>query len=481
MIAFYSRDGQFIASVEDGVGGIMVTGNVDFLMQISQGNPTWNYFRTNLMAVDRDDWQSLVIPDGTVPPETFAEALLLAVAQPELELERMKFEFTQFSGFGSVGPLLLQKVPQEFEAVIASDPRFSTDIEARTELLRLRDYHQRLAADSDRWDSYLEDLNDDDLALGDHIYFEKPDSPATILVELGRGLWVQLERSFYSDELDFIEFHVFDATGSDSDILDGLAQVLDSLHAGYSAAIELVVDPHNLAEDYDLYGDEEEEYEDEDRPIWGLEIYELWQKYCMTFDMRTVELFDALKERSPQFAELARILKNPSPDEYQRLVRAAREIHPGFGGELGMFDDWAGPRSTAGINSGHIALYATYEFNGTLWAEVGLHALVSPSGDVSTKQFFVDHFSLGSYSELDGKFGLGTPLETRPIVDASLSSYKSAKNIAQKIQYLVDEFDSIPESDHDARSNFSWNDGETDEILAEMGEAPTRFSTPRFR
>ena len=484
MIAFYSATGHFIASVEDEPGGVMVTGDTDFLMQISRGNPTWQYFRTNFMAVDTDDWQSLVLPDGSIPPSNFAEAIMLAIPQPELELERMKFKFKIFSGFGSVGPFLLESVTEEFEAVISSDSRFSTDLDAKSELLMLRRYHQQLAADSDRWYTYLSDLNDEDLALGDHTYFEKPNAPTAILVELGRGLWVQLSKPLYGDELEFVEFHSFNAAGTEAEIADGLARVIESLHAGYVAAIELIVNPRNLDDEYDIYGVDEDDVDGDDNqgdnPIWGYEMYELSEKYCMYLDMFNPELTDALKRQSPQFAELSRMLSNPTPDEYRRLVKAAREFHPGFGGELGMFDEWAGPKVGGELRADRISLYATYELDGELWAEVGAHALISASGDTSTKQYFVDAFSLRQYADLDGKFGLSTSLESRSIVEAELCKYETAMTIAQQIQRLVDQFDAIPEDDVEQRNNFSWNDGETDEMLAILGEEPSRYSTPRY-
>lgn len=483
MIAFYSRQGQFIASVQDEIGGIVVTGDTDFLVQISRGNPTWQYFKTNLMAVTNDLWQSLVIPDGTLPPSTLSEAVLLSVPQPELELERINFKFKLFNGFGSVGPLLIELASEKFEAAIASDSRFVEGTPESDELDLLRAYHQQLKSDSANWNRYLGDWSDDDLTLGDHIRLEKPDWGVVFLVELGRGLWAHIEEKWTEGSPVVIAVLNFNPNASDEELADEIAGLVEGIHAGYSAAIELIVDPFNLSESYDLYDDEFEhgDEDEDDEPLWGREIYELWERYCMSVQVDTVELVAALKRRSPQFAEMARMFKRPTPDEHQRIYEAAMAFNPGFGGEMGLFDEWAGPKSERLDGAGGVSLFATHEFDGDVWAEVGCHSLVSSAGTVTTKQHVVDTFGFVDYTQLHGKFGLVGPLKTRPIVLADPEHYELAREIAIQIQYAVDTFDAIPASDVEQRANFSWNTGEVTEMLYDLGESPTKFETPRYR
>ncbi len=400
--------------------------------------------------------------------------------RPVKDVDNMKFEFKAFSGFGSVGPLLIEFAPQQFDAAIASDSRFVEGTADFGELGWLRSYHQQLKSDPSLWDRYLTGWSEEDLELGDHIRLEKPDSVIIYLVELGRGFWAQIETVRGDASPTLLEIHSFDFVRSDDSLASDIANLIDSIHAGYAAAIELIVHPLNLSDEHDLYHDELGE-DDDDEPFWGREIFELWERYCMSFDMRTVELVPALEWCSPQFAEMSRLLRNPTATERQRLVEAATEFNPGFGGQMGLFDEWAGPKSGRLDDASGVSLFATHDIDGELWAEVGCHSLISASGEFREKQHFVKQFGFLNYSQLHGKFGLKSPLASRPVVEAPRSTYELASEIAVLIQRLVDEFDKIPASDVEQRTNFSWNDGETTEMLYEMGELPTRHETPPYR
>jgi hypothetical protein len=162
---------------------------------------------------------------------------------------------------------------------------------------------------------------------------------------------------------------------------------------------------------------------------------------------------------------------------YQSLeIPDNSKVPPNVDGAMAL----TGSNSTRTRDADKVLLNATHEFDGEAWAEVGFHSLISESGSYRQKQEVLGQYGFLNYSQFDGKFGLKSPLASRPLIAATNSTFELARDISTQIQYLVDIFDAIPADDVEQRANFSWNDGETTEMLYEMGELPTRYETPPY-
>ena len=120
MIVFYSNEGKYIASVQDEEGGMLVDGDTDFLMQICQGQPRYAYFEAHLSKVNNETYRSFEIPDGTQPPAEESDARVLA-SKFVMPLQRIKFEFSEYPGFGSIGPLIMDTLPEVAHAYLSHE------------------------------------------------------------------------------------------------------------------------------------------------------------------------------------------------------------------------------------------------------------------------------------------------------------------------------------------------------------------------
>lgn len=237
-------------------------------------------------------------------------------------------------GFEAVGPLLLKFFPIEFETWWASLSRAGREDALDRDLGRLRLRRQSLDA-QDSWGEYFEDLWMDLLGLVNHaeVWFEAeilpgPEWERALLVELATGEWVSLEN--FDDETNprKVSFHAV-KPGEETGLI---ARWVESNHAGYAAAIHLLLDDNFM------------HYEVDDFTRYFYEIAQLcYFKFDGSYRLRE-ELVVELAKISPQFAEFKDALADPESDVFDILITDASLKHRGFSGLFGRFADWADTR-----------------------------------------------------------------------------------------------------------------------------------------
>lgn len=306
MIVFYSAEGKFIASVKDGEGGMYVEGDTDFLMQICQGQARYSYFEAHLSRVNNEKYCSFEIPDDSEPPVTESEARMLAT-KFVMPLERLKFEFSEYPGFGSIGPIVMDKAPEVAFAYLSHQAEVNGYKGFASEWALLERYYALLKATPGAWETYLDEWFDD-LPMGDHVainisenYSSSGKPNHSLLVKLGHELWVSFDN--FEDYRDLPGFMVT-YISCDSYPDEAAHQVAFWIveHGGAISAA-LSDDP-----EFDYTGSEDED------------VNELFEDYysdnfCM-IDCATVKsdvILEHLRKLSPEFVMTELLL---DPDQF---------------------------------------------------------------------------------------------------------------------------------------------------------------------
>jgi hypothetical protein len=167
-------------------------------MQICQGQPRYAYFEAHLSKVNNETYRSFEVPDDSEPPAEESDARVLA-SEFVMPLGRIKFEFSEYPGFGSIGPLIMDRLPEVAYAYLSHEAKARGHNGFETEWEMLERYHQDLKGTPGAWELYLDEWRDD-LPLGDHIVIEtsaeyNPSGKTdhSLLVQMGHELWASFE------------------------------------------------------------------------------------------------------------------------------------------------------------------------------------------------------------------------------------------------------------------------------------------------
>jgi hypothetical protein len=177
---------------------MLVDGDTDFLMQICQGQPRYAYFEAHLSKVNNEKYRSFEIPDGTEPPAEESDARVLA-GKFVMPLKRIKFEFSEYPGFGSIGPLIMDRLPEVAHGYLSHEAKARGHKGFEAEWAMLERYYKDLKGAPSAWELYLDEWRDD-LPLGDHIvietsaeYSRSGKANHSLLVQMGHELWASFE------------------------------------------------------------------------------------------------------------------------------------------------------------------------------------------------------------------------------------------------------------------------------------------------
>lgn len=332
MLAFYRLDGPFVAAaMKEPRDGVTILGDFQYLMQLTTGSSSWLYFELNFANFDDGTVRVVRLPDSDDYPPTLDEALRIRAALDEPT-------FKAFDSFEVIGPMLMARFPIEFEHWISTTDQAHRASDFAHDVQKLRD---QLPPDlspnnyenSDGWSSLVEDFFDHYILEIDSKFSETGEREISMLIQLAPGDWVELGGFKGYETPTAIDFH----HAEEADTARLIAGWLESHHAGYVAAIALLVEP-----------DEESDEEDDD--LWERidemkgDFYKIWEKCSLKRDCSAVgdeELTAELVRLSPQFAEFKRIIENVDGEDYRLLLELAKREHPGFGGQMGLFAEWS--------------------------------------------------------------------------------------------------------------------------------------------
>lgn len=264
MFLLYNYDGCLLAVSRHNFGYAQVTGDVEMIRAITGGSDLWTEHSRLLADFDNGEIRTVVLPDSDEVPSNLQDALEKSREMDRRnsinrdDLTALKFDFKEYPGFGSIGPLVMERSSEVARAYLSHEAKARGHKGFDAEWAMLERYYKDLKGTAGAWESYLDEWRDD-LPLGDHIVIETSAdySPSgktnhSLLVQMGHQLWVSFENF---EDYDSLSGFMFVPISCETYPDEAAAQIAFWINeSGGSIAAALSVDP-----EFDYTGSEDDD------------------------------------------------------------------------------------------------------------------------------------------------------------------------------------------------------------------------------